>query len=52
MNIRIILPTIVAILYILTALDCLYNRYYAQSLVWFSYGIANVGLILGFYDGR
>lgn len=46
MNLTTMLPLIVAILYLITAISFLLKRDYAWALVWFSYGLANVGLII------
>jgi len=44
-KLTIILPSIVAILYIATSLSHWYNERYAWSFVWLCYALANVGLI-------
>lgn len=46
MNLTSMLPGIVAILYLITALSYFFKKDYAWALVWFSYGLANVGLII------
>ena len=46
MSLTAILPGIVAVLYFITALSYLFKRDYAWALVWFSYGMANIGLII------
>lgn len=46
MSLTAILPGIVAILYFITAFSYLLKKDYAWALVWFSYGLANVGLII------
>ena len=40
------MPSIVGALYFLTSFVYLYKRDYAWALVWFSYAMANVGLVL------
>lgn len=44
-KLSIILPAIVAILYLATSLCHMYNGKYAWSFVWLCYALANVGLI-------
>lgn len=44
-KLSIILPSIVAILYLATAVAHSYNGKYAWSFVWLCYALANVGLI-------
>jgi hypothetical protein len=46
MNLTAILPGIVAVLYFITAISYLFKRDYAWALVWFSYSLANIGLII------
>jgi hypothetical protein len=41
-----ILPTLVAIAYLLVAVDHFRLGHYGWSLAWLSYSIANVGLIM------
>ena len=45
-NIISIMPSIVAILYAAVGLCYLLKKDFSWSLVWFSYAMANVGLIL------
>lgn len=44
-KLAIILPSIVAVLYLATALVHLYNCRWAWSFVWMCYALANIGLI-------
>jgi len=46
MNLTAMLPGIVAMLYLITAISYLLKKDYAWALVWFSYGLANIGLII------
>jgi len=41
-----VMPGLVAVLYSITAAAFVAKREYAWGLVWFSYAMANVGLIL------
>ena len=41
-----IMPSVVGALYFITAMSYLFKKDYAWSLVWLSYALANVGLIL------
>ncbi len=45
-NFTVIGPTIVAVLYLLTALAFAHKRDWVWALVWFSYAVANVGLLI------
>jgi len=45
-HIPIVLPAIVAVIYAITAVWHFFNQQYGLSLMWVSYAIANVGLIL------
>ena len=47
-----ICPLIAAILYAIVAVGYLLKKDYAWSLVWTSYALANVGLVLAAGDGR
>lgn len=44
-KLSIILPAIVAVLYLATSLSHLYNGKVAWSFVWLCYAMANIGLI-------
>lgn len=44
-KLAIVLPGIVAVLYLATALVHLYNCRWAWSFVWMCYALANIGLI-------
>lgn len=41
-----VLPSVVGILYAIVGLCYLYKRDYAWAMVWISYALANVGLVL------
>jgi len=41
-----VMPAIVGVLYALTGLGYLWQRQYGWAIVWLSYGLANVGLIM------
>lgn len=40
------MPAIVGVLYALTGFGYLWRREYGWAIVWISYGLANVGLIM------
>ena len=44
------LPLLVSIAYLITAIDFATESKWAWSLVWFSYALANIGLILAVND--
>jgi hypothetical protein len=41
-----VMPAIVGVLYGLTGLGYLYQRQYGWALMWLSYAMANVGIII------
>jgi len=41
-----VMPAIVGVLYALTGLGYLWQRQYGWGIVWLSYAMANVGLIM------
>jgi hypothetical protein len=45
-KLTIYIPGIVMVLYAITGSAFLYKKDYAWALVWFSYALANLGLIL------